>query len=167
MLLLFTCATLTLVDPAVCATSPACDTVKSQDQDTLARKSPELSRQNSVFREHPAFTTGTELDRLFGRQTDQAQFAAIVDSLLKDHPDLRGPLLRQLLIPPAVHSQVTDQSRLDKFNQQLFDDSKVTPFERMSLIARRYATYHTTATSLRDYQIDVVGTIIWLSEVLK
>ncbi len=93
--------------------------------------------------------------------------SSALDSLLRSQPSLRGPLLEELLIPKDQPLEDPDQIALRKFNEQLVKDSRLTPFERMSLINKRQAELFRFDNSIRWYQLDIIGTIRWLQEVFK
>jgi len=168
MLILFTCASLTLAASVQAHVLPiVCDTIKSQDQNTVGRRDTNLILRNTLLQERPDLRSHAPLNILFGQQIDQRHFAGAVDSLLRAHPEVRGPLLRELLIPSAPLVSLSTKSAIKSFNEQLFNDSRLSPFERMSLIAKRYQLYHANDNTLKSQQLDIVGTIKWLLEIFK
>lgn len=169
MLILFTWASIALTVSSTAASTPsACDTIKSSDQDTVRAQDSELVRKSSLLRERPSMGTSPSLDNRFGPHLDQQEFAGAVHSLIGTHPGLRSLLLREILIPPILPGEFQVKSPLETFNEQLARDSRFTPFERMSLIAKRYAVYNPSDRSLKSYQLDIRRTIAWwLEEVLK
>jgi hypothetical protein len=168
MLILLTWASLTFVAPPIVQFAPAdCDSIRSEKQDTLSRKDSDLVRTRTSLQEKPNFRTSTPLNILFGPGIDQQQLEGTVDSLLKKNPMLKGPFLKELLIPSGPPASYPSSSGLELFNQQLEKDSKFTPFERMSLMAKRNAIYAPSDKSLKSQQLDIIGTMVWLQEVLK
>ena len=161
MLLLLTWASLTISVPSfVHPTLAASDTVKFKEHDSLNSKDRGNVRiRPSPFLHNAPFT---------GIQTDKQDIATAIDTLLRNNPILRGPLLKEILIPSTSLTQFSQHSVQDLFNQGLERDSKFTPFERMSLIAKRYAIDNTSDRSLKSYQLDILRTIHWwFDEVFK
>lgn len=168
MLIFFALASLTVIGAPVAQSTPVdCDTLKSEKQDTVRRKDSDLVRTRTSLQEKPNFRNGAPLSALLGLEVDQRQLAGAIDSVLRKNPILRNPLLKELLIPSGSLVNHPPISGIDFFNRQLEQDSKFTVFERMSMIAKRYAVYHPPDKSLKSYQLDVLGTVIWLGEVLK
>jgi hypothetical protein len=165
MLLLLTWASLAFSNPPFVPPSfPASDTIKRQDQDSLNRNGADPSRIQPSVQERPSIRKNTSP---LGPWTEQPFLGGAIDTLLKKNPILRRQLLRDLLIPSDPFTNHPAATALDLFNQRLEKDSKFTPFERMSLIAKRYATYHPDDKSLKSHQVDILGTIRWLESVLK
>ena len=166
MLLLLTLASLAFGNPPPAQPSLAApDTVTAKDQDSLSRMGANLTRIRRPLQERPSYRRNMPF---FGPWTDRPYPDGAIDSLLKKNPMVRGPLLRELLIPSDPFADFPEPSALDFFNRRLEQDSKFTPFERMSLIAKRYALYNSSDRSLKSYQLDIRRTIRWwLEEVLK
>lgn len=169
MLILITWASITLAGPSGARSTPTvCDMIRSHAQDTVKGRDSELIRDNSIVQERPSFRTRSPLNNIFDPQFNQQQFTRAVDSLLRTHPELKGPFLRELFISSGSLAEYAARSPLESFNQQLLRDSRFTPFERMSLIAKRYAIYNSSDRSLKSYQLDIRRTIQWwLEEVFK
>jgi hypothetical protein len=168
MLILLSWASLTFVAPPIVQSAPVdCDSIRSEKQDTASRKDSNLVRTRTSLQEKPNFRTSAPLNTLFGPEIDQQQLAGTVDSLLKKNPMLKGPFLKELLIPSGLPANYPSSTGLELFNQQLEKDSKFTPFERMSLVAKRNAVYDPSDKSLKSQQLDIIGTTLWLQEVLK
>jgi hypothetical protein len=166
MLLLLTLASFALNNPPPVQLSIAVsDTVKAKDQDSLTGTDTNQTLIRRAFQERPSYKSDSPLS---GLRTDQRYLEGTIDSLLKKNPMLRGPLLRELLMPSDLFADFREPLALDIFNRRLDHDSKFTPFERMSLIAKRYALYNSSDRSLKSYQLDIRQTIRWwLEEVLK
>lgn len=166
MLLLLTLASFAFNNPPPVQPSIALsDTVKAKDQDSLAGTDSNQTLIRRTFQEGPSYKSDSLLS---GLRTHPAYLEGALDSLLKKNPWLQGPLLRELLFPANSTTVYPKFSTLDIFNRRLEQDSKFTPFERMSLIAKRYATYNSADRSLKSYQLDIRRTIQWWrEEVLK
>ncbi len=143
------------------------DTVKSAGRDTVSRQPSDVIRTRPIVLRYPSSARGTILDNLPVGRPDPQHLADIVDSVLRRHPELRQELLKEFRIPSRTDLPVAPQSRLEAFNRNLREESEFTPFERMSLIAKRYAVNHPNDTSLKSHQLDIIGTILWLSEILQ
>ena len=165
MLILFIWASLNFVAPSIMpSTTSWGDSIQARQQDTVNSKKPDIFRQREVPQDRPLFWKD---NYLFGPQTDQQSLRPLLDSLLRINPTLKTPLLKELLIPSGPLARYPPASALDLFNQELARDGRVSTFERMGLIARRYAVTNPNALSYSTHQIDIIGTILWLSEVLK
>lgn len=91
-----------------------------------------------------------------------------IDSLVRLHPELRQLLLREYLIPSRLLPDFSPLSDRDRFAAYVRAHFPVTPFDRMSAIARGHAAafdvpHHPTFT---DYQLDIIGSIDWLLGLL-
>ncbi len=168
MLILVAWASFTIVAPTEGRpTSWRTDSIQAQQQDTVGRKKPGLPtkepslREQSQFRQLGPFGTPSNLE------TDRRQFGRMVDSLFRSDPLLKAPLLRELLIPSVLPAHDPKISELDSLHQQLIRASHFSTFERMGLIARHYSLVNPNSKSFSTHQIDIIGTIIWLNEVLK
>lgn len=157
-------ASLTIVEPVIAhSTLYALDSLKSQGRETVTAKDTDLTQiQNEIPN-----VRKLKAASLLGGRTHQSQFAAELDSLFEKNPVLRGPFLKELLLPPDPIAGYRPHSVLKLFSEATAEDSTLTPFERMSLIARRYALSHDSDRSLKSCQVDIIGTIIWLRDVLK
>jgi len=168
MLILFVCASLTFPASACAYPLPTTrDTIKSRGQDTVARRDTNLIPENTILQGNLTINMHSPTNNLFGQQIDQQHFANAVDSLLKNHPEVRGAFLRELLIPSGSLVSTITESPLESFNKQLLKDSRFGKFERMSLIAKGYQLSHANDNSLQSHQLDILGTIQWLLETLK
>jgi hypothetical protein len=167
MLTLLAAASMTLFVPqAPQALHAQADSLQQDRQDTVQGERSVTILRSGMFREMPGFRTPEQF--LFGSaRTIQGMSSSALDSLLRSQPSLRAPLLKELLIPEGQPLEDPSQVALRKFNEQLIKDSKLTPFERMSLIARRQADLYRYDNSIRWYQLDIIGTVRWLEEVLK
>ncbi len=165
MLLLLTWASLAFSNPPLVSPSfPACDTIRKQDQDSLSRNDADPPRIRHSVQERSSFTKNTSP---LGPWAGKPFLGGAIDSLLKKNSILKRPLLRDLFIPSDRVTNHPAATALDLFNQRLEINSKFTPFERMSLIAKRYAAYHPDYKSLKSHQLDILRTIRWLKSVLK
>lgn len=142
------------------------DSLRNERKDTARRESAVTVLKIGRFQQVPGFRTLSPSIFSSSQTTMQISSAAL-DSLLRLHPSIRGPLLEELLIPKGQPLEDPDQVALRKFNEQLVKDSKLTPFERMSLINKRQADLFRFDNSIRWYQLDILGTIRWLGEALK
>ena len=168
MLILLTWASLTFVAPPIVQSAPVdCDSIRSEKQDTASREDSNLVRIRTSLREKPNHRTSAPLNVLFGQKIDEHQLSDVLDSLLKENPALKGPLLKELLVPSGPPAYYLSASGLERFNPQLQKDSKFTPFERMSLIAKRYAICYPSDKSSKSQQLDIIATVLWLQQVLK
>jgi hypothetical protein len=147
--------------------TPVLDSIQAQQRDTTGRKKTDISPKGVSPQERTPFGQNTSLNIVLSTQANQQQFARIVDSVLRINPILRAPLLKELLIPSGPLANYPPASGLDAFNQQLLRDSKFSSFERMGLIAKRYAITNPNPNAFSTHQIDIIGTILWLYEVLK
>ena len=114
-----------------------------------------------MFSSTPLFNTP------FGPEIKPQQLVDTLNKLLTTRPLLRDAILKEMLLPTPSLTNSEPLSPIESFNFQLQNASELTPFERMSLIAKRYALYNPDDKSLRAYQLDIIGTILWLQEVLK
>lgn len=169
MLILITWTSITLAVSSSAAPTPSArDTIKSRDQDTVGVQDSEFVQKKPLLRERPSFGTSSFLNNRPAEHPYPQQFAGTVDSLIRTHPEVKRRLLRELLIPSRLPGESRETSPLESFNEQLERDSKFTSFERMSLIAKRYATDHPPDRSMKSYQLDIRRTIRWwLEEVFK
>jgi hypothetical protein len=142
------------------------DTVVQGRQDTVRDDRPVTILKNGVGRGIPGFRTFAPSLFDIGQSPYRLSSSAL-DSLLRSEPFLRGPLLEDLLIPG--NGSLDDASHITSrtFNEQLIKDSRFTPFERMSLIAKRQAELYRNDNSIRWYQLNIIGTILWLEGVFK
>ena len=142
------------------------DSLKHEGRDTVQEERSVTVFKKGMTQEMPGFRTlnssFSSSNRFILHMTSTA-----LDSLLQSHPELRGPLLEELMFPKGQPLENPDQVALRKFNEQLVKDSKLTPFERMSLINKRQADLFRFDNSSRWYQLDIIGTIRWLEEALK
>ncbi len=144
----------------------AADSLEHGRQDTIRDERSVTILRNRAFQEMPGFRTPNSA--LFGTgQPLQQLSSSALDSLFQSRPSLREPLLEELIMPKGQPLEDPTQVALRKFNEQLVKDSKFTPFERMSLIAKRQADLYRWDNSIRWYQLDILGTIRWLQEALK
>ena len=149
------------------ATAPAAsnthEPIQIQQQDTVSRKRPTLPGKEGSTGERSTLRQLTP----FSAEEDRQQIGVMLDSLLRHNPGLKSPFLKDLLIPPALQMRPARISELDSLNQQLLRASKFSVLERMGLIARHYANVNPNAKSYSTHQIDIIGTIFWLGEILK
>ncbi len=142
------------------------DTLKQENRDTVLEERSATVLKKGMPQEMPGFRTlNSSLSASNGPILHIT--SKTLDSLLRTHPALRGPLLEELLIPKGQPLEDPMQVALRTFNEQLVKDSRFTPFERMSLIAKRQADLYRWDNSIRWYQLDILGTIRWLQETLK
>lgn len=168
MLVLVTCVSLAIGAVPATPSFPANpDTIKTRDQDTLGRPYPNAGRGDTASEEHWRTILRSRPGRVLGKPEKRGELATTVDLLLKERPDFRTPLLRELLIPstPLPNDEVHAQQVT--IDPRALQDTAITTFERMGLIAKRYAVVHPTDNSLKAFQIDLIGTYFWLREVLK
>ncbi len=168
MLILIAWATFVVHSHAVAgnAISPGIS-VQVQQQDTAGSKRTTLPAKDLTPRQHPPFRQTSPYGDAFGPETQERQFGRLVDSLFRSDPQLKAPLLRELLIPSVLPAHDPKISELDSLHQQLIRASHFSTFERMGLIARHYSLVNPNPKSFSTHQIDIIGTIIWLNEVLK
>jgi len=118
-------------------------------------------------------TPDTTLETLLlGRSTSQ-DFAATVEGLLAQQPQLRPLLLREILMPTVDEAYLQPPSARDQFSKQVQEMSTLSQFERMSLAAKRYREIYQFSAENRLLvpRLDVITTISWimfhLGHVLK
>ena len=89
---------------------------------------------------------------------------AEIDSLVRIHPELRALLLRQFLVPSPALPEFGPLSDSERFAAYMREHIPVSPFERMSQLARRHAANFDIPLhpAFRDYQLDILATIHWL-----
>ncbi len=168
MLILVAWASFTIVAPTEGRpTSWRTDSIQAQQQDTLGRKKPGLPSKEITPREQSQFRQTVLFGMPPDQQTNRRQFGRIVDSLFRSDPLLKAPLLKELLIPSVLPVGPPKVSELDSLNQQLARNGRFSAFERMGLIARHYSNVNPNAKSYSTHQIDIIGTFLWLSEILK
>ncbi len=167
MLMLLVAASMTFNVPKVPqGMYRAADSLEQERKDTAREERTVTILKNGAFQEMPGFRTSRP--SFFGLNRNSGTISPTsLDSLLRSHPALRGPLLEELLIPKGQPLEDPMQVALRKFNEQLVKDSKLTPFERMSLINKRQSEIFRFDNSSRWYQLDILGTIRWLEEALK
>ena len=166
MLLLITWASLAFNNPPLAQLSfPISDTVKRQEQDSVDRKDANKSQVRPSVQEQPSIRKRTPP---LNSWTVPEFHGSTIDTILIENPTLRHQFLRNLLIPAEPFIDDPAATALKLFNDRLDKSSKFTPFERMSLITKRYAIYNPSDKSLRSYQLDIHKTIRWwFEEVLK
>lgn len=167
MLIVLTWASLTFVNtsPAGVVLS-ASDTTRPQTRDTVESTASSALRTTVLLQERPYLRTNALINRLLESRNDQALRAAL-DSLLATNPAYRALLLKELLVPTGPGAPPMLISPTETFDRQMAKYCKFTVFERMGLIAKRYNLYYPPGKTLKDYQIDILGTIRWLNEVLQ
>ena len=161
-------AMLTVLSPAI-ARPATCihDSIQVQQQDTVSRKKPGIHAKETSPQEQSPFLRITPFGTPSGPEANRRPLGGMVDSLLRYNPQLKAPLLKELLIPSALQMRSARISELDSLNQQLMREGKFSALERMGLIARHYSVVNPNAKSFSTHQIDIIGTVIWLGEVLK
>ena len=168
MLIIFTWASLAFLSlPSLQSAPTDCDSIKTEKQDTVSSKNSEIVGFRTSILKKQQLRIGTPINTLFGSEIDQQHLAGMADSLMKMNPTLKGPILKEMLIPTGPRANYGAVSGLELFHRPLEKESTFTPFEQMSLIAKRYAIYNPPDKSMKSYQIDIRSTIVWLSEVLK
>jgi len=165
MLILLTCVSLSFTSipynpPAFAPT----DTVRSEDGDSLSKKDTGLTRIRPSIHEERSLSIARPFS---GPTENQRYLPGALDSLFKVNPQLRSPLLKELIIPSKRLGEYGAPSALDLLNAELEQCGKLTPFERMSLITKRYATLNANDNSLKSYQLDIIDTFLWLQSVFK
>lgn len=168
MLTLFTLASIALGAQQSIQFIPAqADSITEQRQDTVHEEHSTTLLRNGAHQDKLVLRPFERVNTLSSLEY-QHTFATILDSLLRTNPTLRNRLLKELLIPSDAISNDISLSLLAQFNRELEKDSKFTSFERMCLIAKRYAIYNSSDKSLKSYQLEIRRTIQWwLEEVLK
>jgi hypothetical protein len=166
MLLLITWASLAFNNPPLAQLSCSTfDTVKRQEQDSVARKDSNKSQVRPSVQEQPSIRKRRSP---LNSWTVPEFHGSAIDTILIENPTLRHQFLRNLLIPSEPFIDDPAAAALKPFNERLERASKFTPFERMSVIAKRDAIYNPSDKSLKSYQLDIRKTIQWwLEEVLK
>ena len=168
MLMLFTWASLMFVAPPPAQTTAVIHgPTQVQHQDSSGRKKPEFSPNGPSPQERPPFRQNAPPSIFLNAQEDQRPFAGIVDSLLKANPLLRTSFLKGLLIPSGSLPVCPPATKLDSVSLRLTRDNRISSFERMGLIARRYEITNPNPHAYSTHQIDVIGTVLWLNQVLK
>jgi hypothetical protein len=163
MILFLTWASLSVNSPQL----PSARAVSPELYHTLQQQDSSVKRIPQNLGIEPSFRTNPLLRSLLNGQIDQSRLPAAIDSLLQVHPEWKGALLRELLVPNDPRALIVRPSPIARFQEDLNQHIKFTPFEIMSQIAKRYALYNSTDNSIKAYQIDIIGTIIWLHDILK
>lgn len=170
MLILFAWVSITIGPTLATQPLPATnDSTKEQRQDTVKGKTehPGTILKNDWAQEKPRLRLFTTDNTVFGPPIQQT-FATALDSIIKINPGLRNPFLRELLIPSGASLNNLSTSPSARFNRELEQYSKFTSFERMCLIAKRYALYNSSDRSLKSYQLEIRRTLRWwFEEVFK
>lgn len=111
----------------------------------------------------------TILDRILSRQGDVASHVAAIDSLLRAHAEMRGLVLRELLMPEPLPGFFTFSPPSANEAWRLTGNSTMTAFEKGGLIKKRQMELHDTWTESRIFapQMDLVATVKWLVEVFR
>ena len=170
MISLVLLATLSAHDPHQ-AIGPGSVSDSSRTQQTA-----EVRQESTVARPVRVWSEGgllrsqeTILGGMLADQGDPARNCAAIDSLLKVHPEIKGLVLRALLMPepPAGYFAPSPPSVSDAW--RLAGNSRMTPFEKSALIKSRQMELHDTWTEGRILapQVDMVGTMLWLIEASK
>jgi hypothetical protein len=111
----------------------------------------------------------TILDRMLSDQGDPEKRVAAIDSLLRVHPELKGLILRELLMPKPLPGFFASSPPSLSEAWRLVGNSRMTAFERSGLIKTRQMELHDTWTEGRILapQMDMVGTVLWLLGLLR
>jgi hypothetical protein len=166
MLFLITWASLIFNNPPLVQPSlVASDTVKRQERDSLSGTDTEPSQIGHSVQEQPSIRRSISHP---SPRTEQRFQRSTIDTILLEDPTLRRVLLRNLFMPQVPFNIDDEVTSMSLFNQRLEQASKFTPFERMSLVAKRYSIYDMADQSLKSYQLDISHTIRWwFDEALK
>jgi len=152
------------IDPGSLSDSSRTQQTTEVRQESTGVRSVQVSPEGGLLRSRETILGGMLID-----QRDPARNRAAIDSLLSVHPEIKGLVLRALLMPkpPAGYFASSPPSVSDAW--RIAGNSRMTPFEKSGLIKSRQMELHDTWTEGRILapQMDMVGTVFWLLEILK
>jgi hypothetical protein len=163
-------ATLSVDDPsATINPNPLFDTSRTEPTAEVGQES---TRSRPVMEPSEGglfLSRETILDRMLSSEGDVSRHAAAIDSLLRVHPELRGLVLRELLMPKPLPGFYASSPPPGSDAWRLAGNSRMTAFQRSGLIETRQMELHDTWTEGRTLapQMDMVGTVLWLLGLFK
>ncbi|HEX7573230.1 MAG TPA: hypothetical protein VF514_09050 [Bacteroidota bacterium] len=170
MLSLILLATLSVNDPPPTNTpNPQFDTSHTHGITEVHQESAAARPVQQMFERGLFLNQGTIIDRILSDQEDAAKNVAAIDSLLRVYPELRGLVLRTLLMPKSLPGFFASSPPSVSEAWRLAGNSKMTAFEKSGLIKARQMELHDTWTEGRILAptMDMIGTVHWLLELFK
>jgi hypothetical protein len=170
MLSLILLATLCVNDPPPTNTpDPQFDTSQTNGTREVRQESTAARPVQQMFERGLFLNQGTILDSILSDQEDAAKNVAAIDSLLKAHPELKGLVLRELLMAKPLPEFYASSHPFASDAWRLAGNSKMTAFEKSGMIKKRQMEIHDTWTEGRILapHMDMIGTVHWLLELLK
>jgi len=163
-------ATLAVHDPAP---PPRLNIPPDTSRSVVARQARRESRGQNTERDDSGrslfLNRESILDRILSAQGDIAGHVAAIDSLLRAHPELKGLVLREMLMPAPLPGFFALPTPSAGEAWRLAGNSTMTAFEKSGLIKTRQMELHDRWTESRIFapQMDMVATVQWLLEVFK
>ena len=141
--------------------------IKQEHRDTTKNTLPSPIFKSEVPRVTPGFRPFTTARGIWTPEL-QHRFSDSLDSILQLLPELRNPLLKELLVPSSRGTSndifIVSQSST---NSELERASEFMPFEVMSLIAKGHDDGHPPDKTLKAYQLEIIRTMHWLNELFR
>src|SRR5512146_1208384 len=162
MWIVLTWISLSFANPSgVHGATAADDSTRSWVQDTVKSNDSGIPPKSILRQVRPYLNTNAPIDRPQESHVIEHS-GTTLGTLTATHPHFKASLLKELLLRAYPVTHFIPTSPAVRFNQQLAQCTRLTPFERMGLVAHWYNLCYPLGKSLKDHQIDILRTIRWL-----